>query len=148
MVDRLFARLWFTDIPTTDPDLADFDGDEIGSKLEVMNQRNPLSAVDTDGDGLPDDWEQHYFGNLDQTGAGHGDSDGLTNAQDFLAGTDPTMTDTDSDGVNDGTLRLNFEYDLSGRVYTAREGAAPSEGFGYDNGHSLEAASGLGAGNP
>ena len=146
--DRLFARLWFTDIPTTNPDLADFDGDGLGSKLELSNQRNPLLAVDTDGDGLPDDWEQHYFGNLNQNGAGHGDGDGLTNAQEFVAGTDPKKTDTDGDGVNDGTLRLNFEYGVTGRLDTAREGATPSEGFGYDNSHNVETGSGLSAGNP
>jgi hypothetical protein len=146
--DRLFARLKFSDIPTTNPALADFDGDGIGNKAELEQQSDPLAWVDTDGDGLPDDWEQHYFGNLNQNGAGHSDNDNLTNAQEFAAGTDPTKTDTDSDGANDGTLRLSFEYDLTGRLNTAREGAAPSEGFGYDSGHNLEAGSGMSAGNP
>lgn len=147
-LDRLFARLKFSDIPTTNPDLADFDGDEVGNKAELLQQSDPLTWADTDGDGLPDDWEKFYFNNLNQNGAGHSDNDGLTNAQEFAAGTDPTKTDTDSDGANDGTLRLNFEYDLTGRLNTAREGAAPSEGFGYDNSHNLETGSGLGAGNP
>ena len=46
---------------------------------------------DTDGDGLPDDWEQQYFGST--TGAvanADPDGDGFTNLQEFLAGTDPT----------------------------------------------------------
>ncbi|MFO7870202.1 MAG: Ig-like domain-containing protein [Kiritimatiellia bacterium] len=48
---------------------------------------------DTDGDGLPDDWETAYFG--DATSAepdGHGDADGLTNWEEYRAGTDPTNT--------------------------------------------------------
>ena len=46
---------------------------------------------DTDGDELPDDWEQQYFGST--TGAAASadpDGDGFTNLQEFLAGTDPT----------------------------------------------------------
>src|SRR5206468_114442 len=60
------------------------------------------SASDTDGDGLPDAWEQLYFTNLTATASGDPDSDGLTNAEELAAGSNPTMADTDSDGLNDG----------------------------------------------
>jgi hypothetical protein len=55
--------------------------------------RNCVS--DTDGDGLPDDWE--FANGLDPNssagdngGAGDPDRDGFTNLQEFLAGTNPS----------------------------------------------------------
>ena len=38
---------------------------------------------DTDNDGLDDDWEYHYFGNLNQGPNGDYDNDGLTNLQEY-----------------------------------------------------------------
>jgi hypothetical protein len=48
-----------------------------------------VACVDCDSDGLLDSWEVTYFGNLDQTGAGDFDGDGLTNLQEFAAATNP-----------------------------------------------------------
>ena len=45
--------------------------------------------MDSDGDGLPDNWERVFFGNLDRDGSADGDSDGQTNWQEFVAGTNP-----------------------------------------------------------
>jgi hypothetical protein len=47
---------------------------------------------DTDGDDLPDDWEQFYFTNLVQTAQGDFDNDGAKNESEFHAGTNPTAT--------------------------------------------------------
>ncbi|MCC6822856.1 MAG: hypothetical protein IT579_19170 [Verrucomicrobia subdivision 3 bacterium] len=51
-----------------------------------------LEAGDSDGGGLPDDWELAYFGNLARDGSGDFDGDGHSDLQEFLAGTDPTNT--------------------------------------------------------
>jgi hypothetical protein len=69
-----------------------------------LAQKNGLtmSFVDSDGDGLPDEWEIAHFGNLDQTGAGDPDKDGLTNLQELQYGTNPSLRDTDGDGAWDG----------------------------------------------
>ena len=48
-----------------------------------------LGSPDTDGDGMDDDWEVAYFGNLSRNGEGDLDSDGASDLSEFLAGTDP-----------------------------------------------------------
>jgi 3-phytase len=48
------------------------------------------SSGDSDGDGLPDSWEERYFGDLDENGAGDPDGDGFTNLEEYAAGSDPT----------------------------------------------------------
>ncbi len=59
-------------------------------------------SEDSDGDGLNDTWEQQHFGSLDEDGDGDPDGDGLTNAEEEAAGTDPNNADTDGDGHSDG----------------------------------------------
>ena len=60
--------------------------------------------IDTDGDGMPNTWEITY--GLDETSAHDaeldGDSDALTNLQEFLYKTNPLVPDTGDDGINDG----------------------------------------------
>ena len=46
-------------------------------------------AGDSDGDGLPDDWETTHFGTLAQSGTDDPDADGFTNAAEFKIGTLP-----------------------------------------------------------
>ena len=49
------------------------------------------AGPDSDGDGIPDNWELQYTGNLASlNGAGDFDSDGVPNSQEYLADTDPT----------------------------------------------------------
>jgi hypothetical protein len=59
---------------------------------------------DTDGDGMPD-WFEDAYG-LDKYNPGDAsldkDGDGLTNLEEFLLGTRPDVADTDGDGVSDG----------------------------------------------
>ena len=49
--------------------------------------------ADGDGDGLSDQWERYYFGDLAQTPGGDYDHDGLTNLQEANLGLDPTVAD-------------------------------------------------------
>ncbi len=72
-------------------------GDSAGSVRVVS------FMTDTDADGLPDSWEDYY--GLDKTSSADaaldGDSDNLTNSQEYSLGTDPASADTDGDGIND-----------------------------------------------
>ncbi len=100
----LYAR-WFDCSNNTDTD-----GDGIIDELEVVIGTNP-NSVDTDGDGLTDyeEMEKVYTNPLrrdsDDNGIEDGDedydSDGITNKSEIELGTDPTVSDTDEDGVND-----------------------------------------------
>ncbi|HYK01225.1 MAG TPA: Ig-like domain-containing protein [Thermoanaerobaculia bacterium] len=69
--------------------------------LRISIATGPL---DSDRDGLPDDWERTYGLNPNNPGDAtlDGDGDGLDNRAEFAAGTDPTRADTDGDGVRDG----------------------------------------------
>jgi hypothetical protein len=49
-----------------------------------------IRGGDSDHDGMDDDWEVAYFGDLSRDGSGDFDGDGHTDLQEFLAGTDPT----------------------------------------------------------
>ncbi len=56
------------------------------------------SVLDSDSDDLPDWWEDEYFGDLLQDGAGNPDGDGYDNLQEFAQGTDPTVFDEQPPG--------------------------------------------------
>lgn len=57
-------------------------------------------GTDSDGDGLPDWWELQYFGNLNQTGSGDYDSDGVSNLMEFLQGRKPLVGAVADSGDN------------------------------------------------
>lgn len=61
-------------------------------------------TADSDGDGIPDDWERQYGLNPnDPSDAGLDlDGDGLSNKDEFLFLTNPSVADTDADGIPDG----------------------------------------------
>jgi hypothetical protein len=46
---------------------------------------------DSDGDGMLDAWEVQYFGSLDRDGNGDFDQDGISDLDEFIYGSDPTL---------------------------------------------------------
>ena len=96
----------------TNPALADSDGDglldgvESGSGIFVDTNdtgTNPLLA-DTDSDGLSDGAEvadENLDPNVDDSGSDF-DGDGITLADELVAGTDPSDSDSDDDTLLDG----------------------------------------------
>ncbi len=81
-----------------------------------------IGSFDSDGDGLFDGWEEQHFGDLAQDASGDPDGDGLTNAEEFTAETDPTKADSDEDGLTDpqelagGTDPNNSDSDGDGLI--------------------------------
>jgi hypothetical protein len=75
-----------------------FQGDYDGDGLNDSNDN------DDDNDGMSDYYENKYsLNHLDASDASDdNDADGLTNLQEFRAGTDPSGRDSDNDGVADG----------------------------------------------
>jgi len=103
--------------------------DEAGNVGELSDSRPAKSYVqDTDGDGLPDQWElAHGF---DPLTPGEqlldSDQDGLNNLQEYQLGTDPNNPDTDGDGISDeleaafGTSPLDIYSPVSCTAATAK----------------------------
>jgi hypothetical protein len=63
----------------------------VGTPPAIELEGTVVSDVDTDADGLPDDWERFYFGSLARTGSEDPDQDGVDNAHEWGAGTDPSI---------------------------------------------------------
>jgi hypothetical protein len=76
--------------------------------------------TDADADGLPDHWEQKYFGNLGAKATDDPDGDGFTNLMEFAWGTDPTDAKSkpglDFGITRDGRFNVGY-YRWSGGVF-------------------------------
>ena len=92
------------------PTLKDTDGDGLNDSYEVLTLMTNATLKDTDGDGLNDGWEVRYNGTSNVNPlitanaselASDLDSDGLNLTVEAKANTNPTLNDTDNDGLND-----------------------------------------------
>jgi len=83
-------------------DQGDYDRDGLSNLEEYQLGTDPTDP-DSDGDGMPDGWEDQYgFDPLDNSDAsGDADGDGLTNLEEYQYGTNPHSSDTDGDGLSD-----------------------------------------------
>jgi hypothetical protein len=90
-----------TATPETNHAFAGWSGDSQSTSptlILTMNQPYTLVAnftLDSDHDGLPDEWEEGYFGdgNLSATPDGDPDADGRSNREEFENGTNPMVAD-------------------------------------------------------
>ena len=81
-------------LPVRVKDAAGVEGNTFFVDVVVFDPKWETSdaAVDSDIDGLPDQWETGYFGNLDATGEQDSDNDGLTNLEELRLGSSPTSS--------------------------------------------------------
>ena len=80
----------------------DFSGSGFSTWVEIQPGTDPFEWVDSTGNGLPDAWELYHFGELGVDPNDDPDGDGLTNYEEYLAGTDPNKWDTSGDLLSDG----------------------------------------------
>jgi hypothetical protein len=94
----------------------------------VPSPGSGICSLDSDGDGLPDDWETAHgldpHSALGNNGAsGDPDGDGFTNWQEYLAGTDPqdrlSCLKIRFSGLVSGGIELRFD-GVQGRSYTVQ----------------------------
>jgi hypothetical protein len=80
------------------------------------------SNLDSDRDGLPDDWEQFYFASLGAGATNSSDGDGVNNLTKYIAGVDPTKPATDlqilsvSDSTNGVEIHFTFAPDRQYKI--------------------------------
>lgn len=87
--------------------------------VQYLNEfwAGPFPTLDNDTDGLRDQWELDYFGDLSQTTSGNPDGDARTNIQEQAASTNPWSKDNDydsePDGLHDNWELTYFNYDIT-----------------------------------
>ena len=133
---------------TVAPPIADLAGNVLGEPSYVYFRI--ISDLDTDGDGLPDDYEIEYLGtdpnDTDSDNDGLADSsedsdrDGLSNLYEITFGLNPILRDSDHDRIADGDedndsdgLRNSLEIS-----YGSNPLKADTDGDGWMDGDEIE----------
>jgi len=90
-----------TGAPRIDLKTGNLSGFVYGANVGWISLSNAVAYVQTDTiargivsgtNGLPDAWQYQYFGHLGVDPNADPDGDGMSNLQEYLAGTDPTLT--------------------------------------------------------
>lgn len=95
--------------------------------VDLQIQVQPPASLDSDGDGLNDDWEREHFGDLSRDGSGDFDQDGATDRAEHDHGGDPTFEDrpgrvailTPVDSAVVETLPTDFAFENAQRALDA-----------------------------
>ena len=138
--DKTFFRLLYDSDPLGLLGLTDHDGDGIATALELDEQMNATVAepfFDSEPDGLPDYWEEFYFGDLSRDGEGDFDNDGILDKFEWQARTNPTV-DQAAEHIVESTGLTEYTYDLLGRLSTI---SGPVDvNFVFDKENNLKSA--------
>jgi ELWxxDGT repeat protein len=113
--------------------LAADSGDGFGQELYRLV---PDAVVDSDEDGMPDDWEIEHGLNLDMDDTADDlDGDGVSNLAEFVAGTDPQSPPSAFQAELDGTFRLSWP-SVPGKTYLV----SANTGSGWEPFQTVSAA--------
>ena len=130
-------------------------GENYASGSSITYQYDPVGnhiqttantvAIDSDNDGMNDAWELQYFGTLSRDGSDDYDLDGMSDAAEFLAGTNPLLSESflhitrltlDSGGstlewtsVPGKHYRLDYKDSLPGAMWFELPGETIADGF-------------------
>ncbi len=100
--DRLIEEGYTNGYPWTTNTTAD-DEDFAPANIGQLKKTFDFDVTfDSEADGMPDWWENHWFGNTTNTAAGDVDADGLNNLGEYEHRTNPTDSDSDDDALSDG----------------------------------------------
>ena len=102
-------------------------------RLEQVDLLVSSSCVDSDGNGLCDDWELRYFGYIGVDPNADEDLDGATNREEFLAGTNPIdplsfFKFVRVSALANGGAQVEWS-SFEGRVYALDRSTSITEGF-------------------
>ncbi len=140
LASKLLIAANLNAIPGPDGPVLDSDGDGLSDAEEETTGTLPTLA-DTDGDGVTDNVE--IFSGLDPVTAevptacmavaigADQDLDGLTDCDELLLGTEPTLVDSDGDGLPD-LLEVVGSID-----YVAPDAEVDTDGDGVNNGDEI-----------
>ena len=113
-------------------------GELVGAELivegvRIVSLESPDEINDdSDDDGLDDNWESQYFGNLGQGPLDDPDGDGSWNAREQILGTDPTINETpfvlSATDLQPNANRFAFP-SVEGVTYTIRSTTDLNQGF-------------------
>ncbi len=95
-----YGTIWYRFIEVSEFNLEYWMGNTTDAYY-TMALPGPIEG-DTDADGLDDDWETTWFGDLGHDGDVDEEPDGLTNLEEQQHGTKPLDEDSDDDGLTDG----------------------------------------------
>jgi subtilisin-like proprotein convertase family protein/subtilisin family serine protease len=98
--------------------------ENVGVVRNATLEISGIPITDTDRDGLDDDWERQYFGNLQRGATDDPDADGYSNAREQIQKLSPNVNDSilevDLSNWGNGYVRLNWparlgvEYEVLG----------------------------------
>jgi len=101
----------------------------LGNPPSLELEGTAIRIDDSDSDGLPDDWERHYFGTLNGNGQTDSDGDKSTDAAEFDAGTDP--------GRREDTLAADVSLVSAGDAIRVGFRHAPSRRYACESSDDL-----------
>lgn len=98
----------------------------------ILPQSTPV-VVDSDGDGMPDEWEMHFgLNSFDSNDASYdSDGDGMSNLSEFNNGTDPTFFDNDTPNSLNGNTEVQGALRLTPQSTPPVNCTADSDGSIY-----------------